>query len=179
MQLIAGLGNIGDKYHNTRHNVGFMLVDSYAKKKGAQFKKYKECLGSIAHIKEDNQELLLLKPSTYMNLSGDSVLATLKYFNLPKSSMLVVYDDANHPLGYVRFRQFGGSGGHKGLKSIDRSFESQEYARIQIGIGRNEKLPLDVYVLSPFTNEEVEELIMKEETIHQMFDEWSKGAINV
>lgn len=173
MYLIAGLGNVGEMYSGTRHNIGFFLIDSYLAAAAAPFSKNRDLLGSIASFGGG----YFLKPGTYMNRSGESVLRALKYFCLTPRALLVLYDDANLSFGQLQLRLKGGAGGHKGLKSIDAALNTQEYARFQIGIGRSSCQPLDEYVLSPFTQEEREWFEEKKRMMHCMIDEWIKGVV--
>lgn len=133
--LIAGLGNIGAEYENTRHNVGFEVLDFLAKENGLQFKP--EHLGSIAELKHKGRNLVLLKPSTYMNRSGKAVQYWLQKEKIPKENLLVVLDDLNLEFGSLRIRGKGSDGGHNGLKDIDQFAGGNDYARLRIGIGNN------------------------------------------
>ena len=131
--LIVGLGNIGDEYARTRHNAGFRVVDALAEKAGAVFedKRY----GFVTTINVKNQTLILLKPSTYMNLSGNAVRYWMKEKNVPVDRLLVVVDDIALPFGELRLRPGGSDGGHNGLKHIAQVLGTQQYARLRFGIG--------------------------------------------
>ncbi|MBO4764920.1 MAG: aminoacyl-tRNA hydrolase [Bacteroidales bacterium] len=131
--LIAGLGNIGSEYAMTRHNMGFMALDALAEASNAVFsvKRY----GAIAEFRLKNNIVTLLKPSTYMNLSGEAVRYWLKELNIPLENLLVVVDDFALEFGTLRMRKKGSTGGHNGLESIDYCLASNEYARLRIGIG--------------------------------------------
>ncbi|MDI9550520.1 MAG: aminoacyl-tRNA hydrolase [Candidatus Cryptobacteroides sp.] len=133
--LIAGLGNIGAEYAATRHNMGFMVLDAWAQASNAVFKTKR--YGDIAEISFKGRKFTLLKPSTYMNLSGDAVRYWMKRLKLPLENLLVVCDDLNLPFGLIRMRKGGSDGGHNGLKDIQALLETTEYARIRIGIGNN------------------------------------------
>ncbi|PXF55963.1 MAG: aminoacyl-tRNA hydrolase [Deltaproteobacteria bacterium] len=155
--LLAGLGNPGLKYRNSRHNVGFAALDSLASQFGLDFilhKKfplYESVSGSIAGI-----PVILLKPLTYMNRSGEVVASVLDFYKIPRDRLIVVHDDLDLSLGRLKFAQGGGSGGHKGVESIIGSVGSKEFPRLKIGIGRpGSPVPIDRYVLSPFMPEEV------------------------
>jgi PTH1 family peptidyl-tRNA hydrolase len=130
--LIAGLGNIGAEYDNTRHNVGFAVVDYMAKEGEASF--VVEHLGSIARVKHKSRTFVLLKPSTYMNRSGKSIQYWLQKEKIPKENLLVVLDDLNLEFAKQRLRGKGSDGGHNGLKDIDQ-YLTNDYARLRIGIG--------------------------------------------
>lgn len=131
--LIAGLGNVGDDYAGTRHNVGFRVVNALAEEAGAQFadKRY----GLIAKMRVKNRELTLLKPSTLMNLSGNAVRFWLGKENIPLENLLVVCDDLSLPLGTIRMKPSGSAAGHNGLKHIAQTLGTEAYARLRVGIG--------------------------------------------
>ena len=131
--LIAGLGNIGDEYANTRHNVGFMVLDALARASNITFESAR--YGSVASLRHRGRTFVLLKPSTYMNLSGKAVHYWLQKTKIPQENLLVVVDDFAIPFGTLRLRKRGSDGGHNGLKSIDYSLASDDYARLRIGTG--------------------------------------------
>ena len=154
--LLVGLGNPGPQYRHTRHNVGFAALDRLALQFGLDFiphKKfppYESVSGFITGI-----PAILLKPLTYMNRSGDAVASVLNFYKIPLDKLLVVHDDLDLPLGSLKFAQGGGTGGHKGIRSIIGSIGSKEFPRLKIGIGRPfGAVPTDKYVLSPFLSEE-------------------------
>jgi peptidyl-tRNA hydrolase, PTH1 family len=155
--LIAGLGNMGADYDNTRHNVGFDVVDLLAKEFDAKFKN--DTLGDLAEFRHKGRTFILLKPSTYMNLSGKAVRYWLQKHNIPKENLLVVLDDLNLAFGKIRLRGNGSDGGHNGLKSIDQLNGGNNYARLRIGIGDEFHKGQQVnYVLGEWSNEEQEKL---------------------
>jgi len=131
--LIAGLGNIGSEYSNTRHNIGFMVLDALAKASNISFNDAR--YGSISEVKHKGRTFILLKPSTYMNLSGKAISYWLQKEKIPVENLLVVLDDIALPLGTLRLRANGSDGGHNGLKSIDSILGHQNYARLRFGIG--------------------------------------------
>lgn len=133
--LIAGLGNIGSEYAFTRHNMGFMILDAWAQASNVVFRT--ERYGDIAEIPFRGRKFILLKPSTYMNLSGNAVRYWLRRLDLPAENLLVISDDLNLPFGTVRMRKKGSAGGHNGLQNIEDMIETQDYARIRIGIGND------------------------------------------
>lgn len=152
--LIAGLGNIGDGYRDTRHNIGFTVLDAMAKASNTSFtdRRY----GSVCSIKYRGREIILLKPSTFMNLSGNAVNYWLKKENVPIENLLVIADDLALPLGTIRMRPKGSDGGHNGLAHINTVLGSNEYARIRVGIGNNFRKGAQVdYVLGTWTPEEM------------------------
>jgi peptidyl-tRNA hydrolase, PTH1 family len=131
--LIVGLGNIGDEYKNTRHNIGFTVLDAMALASNISFtdKRY----GALCRIKHKGRELILLKPSTFMNLSGNSVSYWMKKENIPLENIIVLVDDIALPLGSIRMRPKGSDGGHNGLSHISAILGTQDYPRIRFGIG--------------------------------------------
>lgn len=155
--LIVGLGNMGADYDDTRHNIGFDVVDALAKEFEVTFKN--DNLGDLAEFKYKGRSFVLLKPSTYMNLSGKAVRYWLQKKKISKENLLVVLDDLNLPLGKIRLREKGSDGGHNGLKNIDALNEGNNYARLRIGIGDdfNKGRQVD-YVLGKWTAEEREKL---------------------
>ncbi len=131
--LVAGLGNIGDEYASTRHNMGFMVLDAWAQASNTVFTVGR--YGSTAEVSFKGRKFILLKPSTYMNLSGKAVNYYLQTLKIPRENLMVVVDDLALPFGTIRMRKRGSAGGHNGLKSIDYCLASDDYARLRIGIG--------------------------------------------
>ncbi len=133
--LIAGLGNIGDEYQNTRHNIGFIILDALAGASDAVFtdRRY----GSVTNIRYRGRTLVLLKPSTYVNRSGNAVNYWLKKEKIPHENLLVIVDDLSIPFGSMRLRSKGGDGGHNGLAHINSILGHENYARLRFGIGNN------------------------------------------
>lgn len=155
--LIAGLGNIGPKYELTRHNIGFLILDQLADKFNADFVTSR--LADKTEFKHKGRTLHLIKPNTYMNLSGKAVSYWLNELKVPKENLLVIMDDVALPFGKMRMRSKGSSAGHNGLKNIELMLNSQEYPRLRFGIGDDfHKGQQADYVLSNFTNEEFEAL---------------------
>jgi peptidyl-tRNA hydrolase, PTH1 family len=137
-QLIVGLGNPGTKYDRTRHNVGFDLLDSLAKRWQISLSDRKQFQGIYGEgLGSNSTKIRLLKPQTFMNLSGQSVRATIDWFKLDPASVLVVYDDLDLPLGKIRLRLSGSAGGHNGMKSIISHLGTQDFPRVRIGIGKS------------------------------------------
>ena len=165
--LIVGLGNIGDEYANTRHNIGFMALDRFAAKHDVVWvdKRY----GFIGKCRVKNAELVLLKPSTYMNLSGNAVRYWLNEEKIPVENMLVIVDDLNLPFGTVRMRKQGSDGGHNGLKHIQQVLGTQVYSRIRVGIGNEFTRGAQInFVLGEWTAEEKEQLSERLDRIAEM-----------
>jgi peptidyl-tRNA hydrolase, PTH1 family len=158
VNLIVGLGNPGKKYQNTRHNFGFRVIDEYASKYNLQFKAGK---GDYVFAKEG--QLMLVKPTTYMNNSGVAVKSICNYYDISAENITVVYDDIDIPLGNIRIRPQGRPGGHRGVESVIYHLESDVFTRIKLGIASDMNMrPAEKYVLSNFRSED--ENIVKEVT---------------
>ena len=164
--LIVGLGNPGEKYHNTRHNIGFELLDFICKKHESEFETNR--LGQISKISIKGRKVLLLKPNTFMNLSGKSVKYWMLQENIKLKNILIISDDLNLPLGKIRFRAKGSSGGHNGLENIEQALNSLEYPRLRIGIGNDKNSNQIDFVLGIFNSNEYD-------IIHSNFDLISKS----
>ncbi|AKA35309.1 MAG: aminoacyl-tRNA hydrolase [Muricauda sp.] len=155
--LIVGLGNIGPKYANTRHNVGFKILDTLAEEEGLTFETAK--LGDIAVFKYKGRQALCLKPSTYMNLSGKAVRYWMEKENIPLENVLVITDDINLPFGTLRLKMKGSDGGHNGLKDIQSTLQTTRYNRFRFGVGSEFGKGQQVdYVLGEWNDEENERL---------------------
>ncbi len=152
--LLVGLGNPGRKYKQHRHNIGFMLVDRFAQRHDLAFSSL-QYRALVATGRVQDLALVLAKPQTFMNLSGHPVSQLMRFYRVPLQNLLVVYDDLDLPVGTLRFRQSGGTGGHKGMRSIVEQLSSQAFPRLRLGIGRpaGEMDPAD-YVLRPFRADE-------------------------
>ena len=151
--LVVGLGNIGEEYADTRHNMGFMVLDSWVQESNTLFTP--DRYGSVAVVTFRGRKLYLLKPSTYMNLSGNAVRYWIKKLKLPMERVIVICDDLNLPFGTVRMRMGGSDGGHNGLKHICLTLGTDAYPRIRMGIGNDYHQGEQVdYVLSPLTAEQ-------------------------
>lgn len=157
MKLIIGLGNVGAKYMFTRHNVGFMLVDKIAMDNSVTFKENSKLKSLIAKFTAD-EEIMLVKPTTYMNLSGEAMRAVIDYYKISPENMIIVYDDLSLNLGKIRFRANGSDGGHNGIKSIIQHLGSKNFARLKIGIGPQPPIPSEAFVLQNFDKDSLEEL---------------------
>jgi PTH1 family peptidyl-tRNA hydrolase len=153
MKLVVGLGNPGTKYHGTRHNIGFELIDRLAAAgSGASFSQKFD--GRLAEAEIDFRRVLLLKPETFMNLSGKSVGQAVRFFKLTLSDILVVCDDLSLPLGKLRLRTGGSDGGQKGLRDITAHLGTDQYPRLRVGIGDREQIDAADFVLSRFKSAE-------------------------
>lgn len=158
MKLIIGLGNFENKYLFTRHNAGFMAVDFFTGSNAQVFKQEKKLKSMIAKFSFNGEDLILVKPLTYMNLSGEAVSAVMSYYKIDIKDILVIYDDISLDLGRVRFRDSGSDGGHNGIKSIIKHLGTNEFDRLKIGIGPQPNIPSEAYVLQNFTTEELDSL---------------------
>ena len=155
--LIVGLGNIGVEYINTRHNMGFMVLDAWAQASNISFESGR--YGSTATISFKGRKFTLLKPSTYMNLSGKAVRYWMNELKIPLENLLVISDDLNIPFGTIRLRKNGSAGGHNGLTNINELLGTQEYARVRMGIGNDFGRGHQVdYVLGELSDEEKEQM---------------------
>ena len=153
MRLIVGLGNPGTKYARTRHNVGFQLADRLAKQWQAEWKTEKKFHARITRVERSGSPVILAKPQTFMNASGEAVAAVMAWYHVPAARLLVAVDDADLPLGEIRLRARGSSGGHHGLESVEKHTGTREFARLRIGIGRTAdgRREITDYVLAPFS----------------------------
>ncbi len=155
--LIVGLGNIGDEYRGTRHNIGFRILDAFAEASNISFKT--ERYGDIAEMRLKNKLLVLLKPSTYMNLSGNAVRYWQQKENIPLENILVLVDDLALPFGAIRIKPSGSDAGHNGLKNIAQMLGTQNYARLRFGIGNDFPRGCQIdYVLGHFTLDQRQQL---------------------
>jgi PTH1 family peptidyl-tRNA hydrolase len=153
--LIVGLGNPGKEYAQNRHNAGFMAVDKLAERLGVKFSRM-QSNALVTKATVQNKKLILAKPRTFMNLSGQAVGALAKFYKLEKENILVVYDDVDLPFDSIRLRPEGGSGGHKGMKSIIERLGTQDFARLRIGIDRPKgQMNTPDYVLQDFSKDEI------------------------
>tara|TARA_R110000822_G_scaffold193853_4_gene332236 strand:- start:883 stop:1512 length:630 start_codon:yes stop_codon:yes gene_type:complete len=156
--LIVGLGNIGAEYANTRHNIGFKIVDEVAEEHNTTFETEK--LGDVASFRVKGRTFILLKPSTYMNLSGKAVKYWMDKENISVENILVVTDDVNIDFGIIRLKAKGSAGGHNGLKDIQEKLNTQQYARFRFGVGANYAKGRQVdFVLGLWNKEETSQLI--------------------
>ncbi len=153
MKLIVGLGNPGSRYEQTRHNIGFKVIDALAKAHDIDFNK-KQCRSLLGQGFLSGEKVLLVKPQTYMNNSGEAVWETLNFYRDNIDDLLVIHDDLDLEYGRLRFKDGGGTGGHNGLKSIEKMINSSDYGRLKMGIGRPEQMSVESYVLSKFSKEE-------------------------
>ena len=154
MKLVIGLGNPGSKYADTRHNIGFMVLDFLAYRYKLKFKYESKFNAAVVETTIDGSKAILVKPFTFMNLSGEAVIKVKNYYKVDIEDIIVVVDDINLDLGRIRMREFGSDGGHNGLKSINKHLNSDRYKRIRIGIGENTEKELNNYVLGKFSKKD-------------------------
>ncbi len=155
MKLVVGLGNPGSQYENTRHNAGFMAVDTFAKNNSLSFRVEPKLKGMLASVTLNGHKAFLLKPLTYMNLSGESILAVMRYYKISVEDILIISDDLDSPTGRIRIRTSGSAGGHNGHKSIISQVGTEEYKRVKLGIGRSDSIPVIDWVLHRFGESEL------------------------
>lgn len=155
MKLIVGLGNPGSIYDNTRHNIGYMVIDKFAKEQGQKIET-KKFNGHFAKFVYNNEMVILLKPLSYMNLSGEVVKNYVDYFKINLEDILIINDDLDMPLGKIKLKERGSSGGHNGLKNIELNLKTDNYKRLKIGISNNKNIDTKDYVLGHFNNSELE-----------------------
>ena len=174
--LIVGLGNIGAEYVNTRHNIGFKIVDFFAKKEGVNFETVK--LGTLAQYKFKGRIFLLLKPNTYMNLSGKAVKHWMEKENIPLENILIITDDLNLPFGKIRIKPKGSDGGHNGLKSIHAILNTTDYTRFRFGISDEFKKGKQVdYVLGDWNEDEEKKLSERLELATEIIKSFATAGI--
>ena len=176
--LIVGLGNPGAEYKKTRHNAGFLLVEELAARWRAEWKNERRFNARLARAEQPEHPVLLCQPQTFMNASGEAVGALMKFYRLPRTRLLVVVDDADLPLGGIRLRPGGSSGGHHGLESIEQHLGSREFARLRLGIGRRDGArEITDYVLSRFDRAEA---ALMEKVLDRAADQaecWLTGGV--
>jgi len=176
--LIVGLGNPGDKYKETRHNIGFEILDFISDKKESKFEAQR--LGDLSEISIKGKKVFLLKPTTFMNLSGKAVKYWMEQENIKIENLLIISDDLNLPLGKIRLRASGSSGGHNGLENIEDILNSKKYARLRIGISNpKENFNQTDFVLGKFDNDEYDILSSEFSNIDQLITSFvHKGVDN-
>ncbi len=154
MYIFVGLGNPGTKYDNTRHNIGFETIDYLSRKFDIKMKKLKH-KAILGEGRYKGEKIILVKPQTYMNLSGDTVLSLYHYYDVPKEQLMVIYDDIDIPVGSLRIRKKGSAGTHNGMKDIIYKLKFDDFPRLRIGVGKSDRLPLKNHVLSGFSKSEI------------------------
>ena len=175
MKLIVGLGNPGKKYQNTRHNSGFNALDFYAAKNNLEFKK--KFNAEYCEQVVNNEKMLLVKPQTYMNLSGNAVIEFVNFYNIKPKDILIIYDDKNFEVGKFKIKRNGSDGGHNGIKNIISVLHTQDIARIKIGISMPKDALMD-HVLGKFSKKDKEILDSLYPTISNIIDDFSILSID-
>ena len=155
MYIFVGLGNPGKRYEGTRHNIGFDILDLFAEKHQVKINKIKH-KALLAELRIGTQKVVLVKPQTYMNLSGESLQSICQYYKPDMANVVVVYDDIDIDVGRVRIRKKGSAGSHNGMKSIIYSLKTDVFPRIRVGVGKPNGMDLADYVLSRYSKEELE-----------------------
>lgn len=179
MKVIFGLGNPGLQYEKTRHNAGFLFIDRLGTAFGAEFRDNKNLLCQYAKVRQGAQDILLVKPQTYMNLSGDSVIRVLHYFKAPAEGFMVAHDDVSLPTGRLRFQNAGGAGGQHGVESIINSLGGRKnFDRLKLGVGPDPGGASRAnYVLGKFSDEDFTILDKVFASAHEGFEIWLKRGI--
>ena len=178
MKLIVGLGNIGPKYTFTRHNAGFMLADSIALNENLTFRENSRLKCFMTNLVTGTNDYLIIKPTTFMNLSGEAVRAVVDYYKIDIKDILIVYDDISLELGKIRFRANGSDGGHNGIKSIIQSIGTDKFDRLKVGVGPvPEHIPIDSFVLSNFTPDELKNISKMGKIAVDVVDCWFREGI--
>lgn len=156
MKIIVGLGNIGEKYKSTRHNVGFMVVDTLAKKFNVKFQNKPKFEVQIAEVEFNGEKFILAKPTTFMNRSGDAVSRLAHFYKTAPQNLIIIYDDIDLPLGGIRIKQEGGPGTHNGMKSVVASIRTESIPRVRVGTGAKSGVPRATtkFVLGAFSAKE-------------------------
>lgn len=175
--LVVGLGNPGAEYEATRHNVGFAVADVLARRHHASWRSTRQ-RAQVAECRTGAGTLVLAKPQTYMNLSGESVKALLRHHGIAPDRLLVVHDELDLPLAVVRLKLGGGTAGHNGLRSISQICATKDFARIRIGIGRPPgRMPGADFVLKPFRSDERDDVAGALETAADMVESWAESGV--
>ena len=182
MKLIVGLGNpgkenlkqkVGKEYEKTRHNMGFMFIDDYAKKKNVEITK-KKFQGLYVEFINNGEKTILLKPQSYINLSGEVVKSFVDFYKINIEDILIINDDLDLPIGKYKLRPTGSSGGHNGLKNIEAHLHTQDYKRLKIGISNNKEMDTKDYVLGDISKENQKIIDELKDTVNNIIDDFYK-----
>ena len=176
MKLIIGLGNPGKEYESTRHNAGFITIDKFAEKNNIEFHLEPKFKGALGMKVFNSEKVLLLKPMTYMNLSGESVIAVMNFYKIDVEDIIVISDDLDSPLGRIRLRDHGSAGGHNGHKNIANHIHTENYKRIKIGIGRDSNIPVVDWVLKKLTEDELAVINQAADKAVEALEEFANGV---
>jgi len=175
MRLVVGLGNPGREYAATRHNVGFMVIDELARRDATVGFRHR-FRSDVGETRYPGGKLILLKPRTYMNLSGNAVREAINWYHLPREDVLLVFDDLDLPFGTIRLRATGSAGGHNGMRSVLEQLGGTDLPRLRIGIGRG-RAEAENYVLSPFSRDQEKELPFLIPTAADAVNTWATDGI--
>lgn len=176
MKLIIGLGNPGKKYELTKHNIGFLTIDTLLNElENVPQKTFTKFNALITEMIIDGEKVLFVKPLTFMNLSGNAVRPIIDWYKIDISNMLVIYDDLDLPTGKIRIREKGSSGGHNGIKSIIQNIGTEQFNRIKIGVDKPERSEVVDHVLSTFKNDEKEIIYNSIKKVCKATLDWVKG----
>lgn len=173
MKLIVGLGNPGREYKNTRHNIGFMTLDNYLGK--IEWKSKMECYFYSTEI--NNEQVIFIKPLTYMNLSGLAVKKIVNFYKINIEDILIIQDDLDINIGSYKIKKNSSSGGHNGIKSIISELGTEEFSRLKIGIGKSTQIPIDKYVLTKFSSDELEKININMEKFNNIIESFINNGI--
>lgn len=171
MKLIVGLGNPGKRYEITRHNVGFIIIDSLSKELKVSLKQQKFD-GEFVKLKHQGQDVILLKPLTYMNLSGNCVAGFMHYFKIKAADVLIIHDEVDLNFGRIQFKNKGSAAGHNGLKDILQKTKEKDFMRLRVGVGRNDKMNTADWVLSNFDYSELLLISNNERLFIEAIETW-------
>ena len=178
MKLVVGLGNPGKEYENTRHNIGFELVDMFAKKYGCTLKKVDKFNAEIFDININGEKVIVVKPLSYMNLSGTVVKKIVDFYDIDIKDILVLHDDLDMVLGKIKIVNNSSSGGHNGIKSIINNLDSQKFTRLKIGIAHNKNIDTRDYVLGKFSKEDMDILSDTYNKVSNIVQDFINNDIN-
>jgi len=178
LKMIVGLGNPGLRYAQTRHNIGFQIVDELAEKQSLSFDK-RQFKALVASDYIDGQRVLLVKPQTFMNLSGEAVQPLASYYKITPENVMVVFDDMDLPMGVIRLRPFGGAGGHNGMTSLIQRLGSNQFPRLRVGVGRPPgRMEPAAYVLQNFSPDEESLMVQVRDRAVQALEAWACSGID-
>ena len=174
MKVIVGLGNPGNEYQNTRHNVGFMVLDNYLNDNDWK----KEFNSLYLEKKINGEKVIFVKPLTFMNLSGDSVVQFINYYDVKLDDLLVIHDDLDLPFSSYKLKKNSSAGGHNGIKSIINRLNSQDFLRLKIGVSNDKSIDTKDYVLGKFSKKEKEELSLLQKTFNEIIESFVINGID-
>lgn len=178
MKLIVGLGNPGIEYEKTRHNIGFMVLDKYARLNNLDFSREKYS-GKYFELVINGEKYIFLKPLKYMNLSGEVVSSFVSYFKIDINDILIISDDLDMPVGHIKLKMNSGSGGHNGLKNIEQCLGTNSYKRLKIGISNNKNVDTKNYVLGKFNSDDLVVLDKSIKTAIDIINDFGKMDFNM